>query len=131
MSSALDPQSALWHSRFENIRLIPHTRLSRDCGSATLSPQGGEGCGLVVFILAMDLGSYSRLNCKISRIDNRRWAILSVPPYSWTGLQPPSGLNSLIALATSMVFFPRSFSYTTPFRLVMNVITPVSPYFSG
>jgi hypothetical protein len=37
---------------FENSRLNPLTRLSRDCGIATLSPnKGGEGRGLVVFML--------------------------------------------------------------------------------
>src|ERR1017187_3537681 len=48
-----------------------------------------------------------------------------------TGAQLLSGLNSVIAFASVAVSFPRSFSYTTPFWLIMKVVMPVSPYFSG
>ncbi|HME32590.1 MAG TPA: hypothetical protein VKG65_07555 [Terriglobales bacterium] len=51
--------------------------------------------------------------------------------YSGTGLQVLSGLNSVIAFASSAVSLPRFFSYTIPFWLMMKVAMAVSPYFSG
>ena len=41
------------------------------------------------------------------------------------------GLYSLMALATTPVFFPRSFSYTAPSSPTINVITPDERYSAG
>src|SRR6185436_2170847 len=48
-----------------------------------------------------------------------------------TGRQVLSGLKSSIFLNSSSVFAPRSFSYTTPSLLTMNVMTPVTRYSAG
>src|SRR5262245_47146736 len=48
-----------------------------------------------------------------------------------TGLQDESGLKSSIFVNSSSVPGPRSFSYTTPSLLTMNVFTPVTPYLAG
>ena len=44
--------------------------------------------------------------------------------HSSAGLQVASGLNSLIAVAVSVVVFAKSFWSSTPSWLMMNVITP-------
>ena len=54
-----------------------------------------------------------------------------VPDYSPTGLQVLSGSNSVIAVAVSVVVFPRSFCSNTPSWLMMKVITPEFPYSAG
>jgi len=51
--------------------------------------------------------------------------------YSFTTLQVLSGSNSVIAVAVSVVAFPRSFCNNTPSWLMMNVITPELPYSAG
>jgi hypothetical protein len=51
--------------------------------------------------------------------------------HSCTGLQPVSGSNSLMAVAVSVVVFPKSFWNSTPSWLMMNVITPELPYSAG
>jgi hypothetical protein len=48
-----------------------------------------------------------------------------------TGLQLASGLNSFIAVAISVVVFPKSFWSRTPSWLMMKVITPELPYSAG
>ena len=45
--------------------------------------------------------------------------------------QVGSGLYSFMALARTSVFLPRSFRYTTPSLLTMNVITPDDLYSAG
>ena len=51
--------------------------------------------------------------------------------YCSTMLQPESGSNTLIAVAASVVVFPRSFCSSTPSWLIMKVITPELPYSAG
>ena len=48
-----------------------------------------------------------------------------------TGLQLESGSNSVIAVAISVVVFPKSFWRTTPSWLIMKVMTPELPYSAG
>ena len=48
-----------------------------------------------------------------------------------TTIQPASGSNTLIAVAVSVVVFPKSFSSSTPSWLIMKVITPELPYSAG
>ena len=45
--------------------------------------------------------------------------------------QPAPGLYSFNGLATTSVFAPRSFSYTTPSSATINVITPEDLYSAG
>lgn len=45
-----------------------------------------------------------------------------------TILQPASGSNTLIAIAVSVVDFPKAFWSSTPSWLIMKVITPELPY---
>jgi hypothetical protein len=51
--------------------------------------------------------------------------------HSSTGVQPSPGSNSLIAIAVSVVVFPKSFWSNTPSWLMMKVITPELPYSAG
>lgn len=61
------------------------------------------------------------------RPDAQIWIVA----YSPIGLQGLSGLNSVIDFACSLVSLPRFLSYTTPLWSTMNVLMPVSSYFSG
>lgn len=51
--------------------------------------------------------------------------------YCSTGFHVLSGLNSVIAEATSSVVFPTSFWSKTPFWLIMKVMMPESRYCAG
>jgi hypothetical protein len=51
--------------------------------------------------------------------------------YCCTGVQLASGSNSLIAVAASVVDFPKSFWKSTPSWFIMNVIIPELPYSAG
>jgi hypothetical protein len=53
------------------------------------------------------------------------------PDQCATIFQPESGSNSFIAVAVSVVVFPRSFWRSTPSWLIMKVIIPESPYCAG
>jgi hypothetical protein len=54
-----------------------------------------------------------------------------IASYSSTTTQPASGSNSFIAVAVSVVVFPRSFWSSTPSWLMMKDITPELPYSAG
>src|SRR5579863_3120219 len=51
--------------------------------------------------------------------------------HSCTTVQLSSGSNSVIAVAISVVVFPKSFWRSTPSWLMMNVITPELRYSAG
>lgn len=50
--------------------------------------------------------------------------------YCSTGLHP-AGSNSLMAVAVSVVVFPKSFCSNTPSWFIMKLITPELPYSAG
>jgi hypothetical protein len=51
--------------------------------------------------------------------------------HSSTIFHPSSGSNSVIAVASSAVVFPKSFSSKIPSWLIMKLITPELPYCAG
>ena len=53
------------------------------------------------------------------------------PVYCSTMFHPESGSNLFIAVAVSVVVFPRSFCSSTPSWSIMKVITPELPYSAG
>jgi len=68
-----------------------------------------------------------------SGLVHRRTGFVTVKAlfYCSAGLHPASGSNLVIAVAVSVVAFPKSFWSTTPSWSIMKVITPELLYSAG
>ncbi len=65
------------------------------------------------------------------RAPQRHWAGSEELVHCSTMLQPESGSNAAIAVADSVVAFPKSFWSSTPSWFIMKVMTPELPYSAG